>query len=422
MRRVYVRVRPLTSQSSAVEVTSSTSLTIEDDLIYSSPILTEFRCDGVIGPDQSVKDRIAPLVRAGDVVVLGYGHSGSGKTYSIFGPNGALDSVTSNSSFFDNFMDVSFLEVYNERVYDLLVEQPEPLSVFENRLGRVAVKNQTWIRVQAPDELEALVDVGLSHRIQAENEVHANSSRSHALLQLRTDTGRSVWFADLAGSERVQPLQRTTKEFREINSIHKSLHALRRCIMSLRKKGHVPARSSVLTRLLFSSEIAECVLIACVAPDKQCVAETLSTLDFASSGLNVTAWALGAGHKPVSEAEALRSALARVTHELETEKAKRRQLEDEISRNSTPALYDGTRRFNDLFVSKFTEPQDSDYSEPPTLVHSKLHEESIKCSPIAADSFGDANRKFDVTADESVLSHTWRHNQYDAILRKCWQS
>jgi hypothetical protein len=429
---VVVRIRPPNSWSSAkgaVQKTSPSSLTVEDTSVYSSPILNDFECDAVLENEELAAIFSEKYLRAGrgDLLVIGYGHSGSGKTYSIFGPGGVVESVS--SEFFRKrpsvaFLDVSFLEVYNEKVYDLLTE-PVPLQVLEDSQKRVFVKNLTKIRVEDYHQLDTLISVGMAQRAMSENAVHLHSSRSHAILQLTRPSGETIWLCDLAGSERVRRLSSMSvrNENREITSIHKSLHALRRCIMALRGNFHVPARSSVLTRLLFTARhIDRCVVVACIAPDDECVQETLSTLDFAASGLAAHDWTPAPQARSLSEADKLRSALMRVTRELECEKARRIALEQEITRNSTPSFWGQVAPETPLKEDEDCPPVllDVSDSKSPPIFQDKNH------GLLSVHSSPERNQKSNITAspnlEDSVLSQTWRHNQYDAILNRIWTS
>ena len=420
---VYVRVRPPRS-SSWLEKLSNTCLLVENHSLMGSE---EFECDGVF--DASDSEAMALIVRenmtkGGDLLVIGYGHSGSGKTYSIFGPSGILESVTADlfrdEAMPSSYIDVSFLEVYNEKVYDLVAvgqSSLKPLQVLEDVDHNVFVRHLSRVRVQSIMELEAVVGIGMQQRAEAENAIHSHSSRSHAILQLTKPSGESIWLCDLAGSERVKKFQQSGKGNRELNSIHKSLHALRRCIMALKESEYVPARSSVLTRMLFgSNQIARCVLIACVSPDEECAQETMSTLHFAASGLAIQSWttpAVSSQVRSLSEADQLRGALERVTKQLEIEKARRIALEHEITRHSTPSFWAPQNRVT-----------------PPALVDSSLsskesfvfQEHSIQFSPTSGPRKDSHVRKPEGHLDDSVLSQTWRHTQYDAILKRCWMS
>jgi len=414
--KVVVRIKP--GSNRAVQRVSNTALTVEDPSIYSSPLVSEFSCHAVV-ENEPLEAALRASTFQGETLVIGYGHSGSGKTFTIFGPGGVLESIPFDSE----FLDVSFLEVYNERVYDLLGGQG-PLPVLEDIFHHTVVKDLATIRVESVGELDAVVSVGLNRRAEAENAVHLHSSRSHAILQLKKPSGESVWLCDLAGSERTRKMGNhgAKNESREINSIHKSLHALRRCIMALRRNEHVPARSSVLTRLLFSAHnIDQCILIACVSPERESVSETLSTLDFAASGLAVQQWMVPGPPVRASgnEAEQLRTALEQVRRELQKEKARRIALEHEITRNSTPSFWATAARTSNPTPENVEDPDlPEQVSESPPL----FQDHSLKWSPISTAKENSRADAAPSSIEESVFSQTWRHNQYDAILKRCWAS
>ena len=448
MISVLVRIRPSGNDGTAVEKVSGTRIKVDDVSVYSSPIVSEFEFHSIIGPDEPVS--VFPETQEkGDVLIIGYGHSGSGKTYTIFGPGGVLDGLIDQVNFSNETTSVCFLEVYNEKVFDLLSNTVEkPLPVFEDVRKGLVVKSLTTVDVKSPEELYAVVDVGLRNRIVSGNAVHSHSSRSHGILRV-INGSRSYWLADLAGSERIRqpkPTAAPRLSHIEINSIHKSLHALRRCIMGLSKKGFVPVRSSALTRILFSSDISRCVVIACISPDKDCVSETLSTLDFANSGLNAKRWIKNSKpQRTLSEIQLLRYALHKLRQELAIEKARRRRLEAEISRTMTPIIHHsgfaeggtaGTiRRLNN---SKLTnQSNSSDFAEedktPPALMtiqdvetidRPTWAQESVKLGSFEPDKFSFVLEQPSIiegSCDDTVLSQAWRHNQYDAILQRSWQ-
>ena len=420
--KVLVRLRPCAGDASVRKI-SPTCLSVEDSSVYASPLTSRFECDAVLSPE----DQLSPLIQNwvpshGNTIVIGYGHTGSGKTFSIFGPGGVLDALSpqllavSSAS-----IQVSFIEVYNEGAFDLLVPCTKKLALMEDFSGVTIVKNLTLVQVESLDQLYDIVDLGLANRMVSPNAVHAFSSRSHAILQLKTDQ-QCVWLVDLAGSERTNPNNTTISSkisSREINNIHKSLHALKRCITALSSSNqHLPARSSVLTRLVFSENVERCVLVACISPDRHLVQETLSTLNFA--GLCASSWNSKVHSK--SETELLRYALAKLRQELIAEKTRRMQLEREVgllsSRSSTPSSNNplvGTIARLALPMKAVPSPDESVVLQVPN--------DSIKCSPVEkrsphADLFSILERN----PEDSVLSQTWRHNQYDALLQKCWQT
>lgn len=339
---VFLRLKP-PSRVSGICISKETDNTVHIEETSS------FACDGVIDVREDMRKVVDHLDEHADTLVMSYGHSGSGKTHSMFGPGGMVEMVLAR---FGAACTCSFLEVYNEKVYDLL-GGPHALSVCEDSRRNLVVKNLTSVRVNSPGELLTLVDIGMKVRVSGENGTHARSSRSHAIFQIRMQN-RSIWLADLAGSEKFHQTSPETA------SIHKSLHALKRCIMAIkRRESHVPARSSVLTRLLFSRHLSQCFLVACVETTVDSLAESLSTLEFASTGSQLRQWS---SPQPV-HSEDLRQSVMELSEQLQEERRWREKIEKKLGfRAITP----------------------------------------IPESP------------------DSIMSSKWRQSKFDEILSRCW--
>lgn len=189
-------------------------------------------------------------------------------------------------------MTVSYVEVYQEAVYDLLRNGTKL-----GRRGHPPGGGAARRRVRTlEDALRALCD-GQRQRRTASTRMNARSSRSHAVLTVRLKQRTklhprlppvfSVYhLVDLAGSERQRRLGAAGRVFEELCGINKSLSALERCVNSLtdgRSVGHVPTRDSTLTELLASALAGahRARLLVTCSSDRADLAETLSTLRFA---------------------------------------------------------------------------------------------------------------------------------------------
>ncbi|XP_075456869.1 kinesin-like protein KIF20A isoform X2 [Ascaphus truei] len=167
---------------------------------------------------------------------------------------------------------VSYFEIYNEFLYDLL----EPISsgpnrkrttlrLCEDRNGNPYVKDLNWINVHNADEAWKVLKVGRKNQSFASTHLNQNSSRSHSIFSIRilhlqggndvTPKISELSFCDLAGSERCKD-QRSGDRFKEATNINTSLHTLGRCITTLRqnqqqklRQNMVPFRDSKLTRV-----------------------------------------------------------------------------------------------------------------------------------------------------------------------------
>ncbi|KAK4147163.1 uncharacterized protein C8A04DRAFT_9170 [Dichotomopilus funicola] len=276
--------------------------------------------------------------------IFAYGQTGSGKSYTMMGtPDqpgliprtcedlferiAAAQDETPNTSY---NVRVSYFEVYNEHVRDLLVpvipnQPPYYLKIRESPTEGPYVKDLTEVPVRSLHEILRYMRVGDNNRTTASTKMNDTSSRSHAVFtimlkqihhDLETDetTERSsrIRLVDLAGSERAKSTEATGQRLREGSNINKSLTTLGRVIAALadpkqqRPRGGagntngsgsgskkdaaaavVPYRDSILTWLLKDSlgGNSKTAMIACIAPADY--EETLSTLRYADQAKRI---------------------------------------------------------------------------------------------------------------------------------------
>eukprot|EP00484_Ammonia_sp_Unknown_P030350 CAMPEP_0197036352 /NCGR_PEP_ID=MMETSP1384-20130603/13886_1 /TAXON_ID=29189 /ORGANISM="Ammonia sp." /LENGTH=772 /DNA_ID=CAMNT_0042466525 /DNA_START=81 /DNA_END=2399 /DNA_ORIENTATION=+ len=280
-----------------------------------------FQFDYIFPPDSQQKDvftyAAAPLV---DQVLAGYnctlfayGQTGSGKTYSMEGKietegDGGVHEgliprmvraifdriLNDDNTEFEYTLRVSFVEIYNERLRDLLQPNGAELKIREKTTGArgVYIENVHAPFVASPEEVFDHLTNGHVNRSVASTRMNEHSSRSHAVFMLQlearnTETGSSkaskLMLVDLAGSEKVRKTNATGQTLKEAQQINKSLMVLGLVINSLvENKKHVPYRDSKLTRLLSDAlgGNSKTMLIVTASPSKYNVEETLSTLRF----------------------------------------------------------------------------------------------------------------------------------------------
>ncbi|NXM76606.1 KI20A protein, partial [Serilophus lunatus] len=183
---------------------------------------------------------------------------------------------------------VSFFEIYNELIYDLLDpalpgqnRKRQTLRLCEDQTGNPYVKDLNWVNVQDADEAWKLLKLGRKNQTFASTHMNQNSSRSHSvfsirILHLQRDGSEVVpkiselSLCDLAGSERCKD-QKSGDRMKEANNINTSLHTLGRCIAALRqnqqsksKQMVVPFRDSKLTRVFqgfFTGRGHSCMIV-----------------------------------------------------------------------------------------------------------------------------------------------------------------
>ena len=203
---------------------------------------------------------------------------------------------------------VTFLEIYNEEIRDLLAESGNPtprggLQIREDKSVKVA--GLTELHPTSADEVKQIVLLGNTRRTQSPTNANETSSRSHAVLQVHVTrsprtanvteerTVATLSIIDLAGSERAAATTNMGQRMVEGANINKSLLALGNCINSLCESGgairHVPYRNSKLTRLLKFSLGGNCktVMIVCVAPTSQHFDDTHNTLIYAERATRI---------------------------------------------------------------------------------------------------------------------------------------
>ncbi len=214
---------------------------------------------------------------------------------------------------FKYFIWMSYYEVYNEKVFDLLAPQDkkEALKVKEDKSGRIFVRDITEQTLTSVEDGKKWLNEGLRNRRVAETCQNRDSSRSHSILTIKIaqipkkaskeelhENPKLVKYSrlsvvDLAGSERANKTKTAGDRMREASHINKSLMTLGMCIETMRynqlhpkqtQQQVVPFRQSQLTRLLqdYFTGNAKAVMIINVNPRMLDYEETLQVLKFAA--------------------------------------------------------------------------------------------------------------------------------------------
>lgn len=203
-------------------------------------------------------------------------------------------------------VEVSYMEIYNEKVHDLLDPKPnrQSLKVREHNVLGPYVDGLSQLAVTAYEDIDNLMAEGNKSRTVAATNMNAESSRSHAvfsvvLTQILTDDATNVSgekvsrmsLVDLAGSERAVKTGAVGDRLKEGSNINKSLTTLGLVISKLadqssgknRNDKFVPYRDSVLTWLLKDNlgGNSRTVMVATISPSADNFEETLSTLRYA---------------------------------------------------------------------------------------------------------------------------------------------
>ncbi|CAL1688462.1 unnamed protein product [Lasius platythorax] len=337
--QVFVRVRPINNSEKigksflAVELPSNKEVVVHER--SQGTHSKKFTFDKVFGPSSKQVDVynavVSPLleeVLAGyNCTVFAYGQTGTGKTFTMEGvsndPTLHWQSDTmagiiprALSHLFDELrlleaqeytVRVSFLELYNEELFDLLSpnDDASKIRLYEDatRKGSVIIHGLEEVTVHNKNEVYKILEKGSEKRQTAATLMNAHSSRSHTVFSITIHikennvdgeellkTGK-LNLVDLAGSENVGRSGAVDRRAREAGNINQSLLTLGRVITALVERApHIPYRESKLTRLLQESlgGRTKTSIIATVSPASINLEETLSTLDYAHRAKNIT--------------------------------------------------------------------------------------------------------------------------------------
>lgn len=274
--------------------------------------------------------------------VCAYGQTGSGKSYTMMGDtrsseqeglipricknlfekiSSKLNLSDKNNQTISYRTEVSYLEIYNEKVRDLLrssssQEKAQNLKVREHPKTGVYVQDLSQHTVSNYEDIQELINRGNLNRTTASTNMNDVSSRSHAIFTIKfsqakivdnipSETVSKINLVDLAGSERADSTGATGIRLKEGGNINKSLLTFINVISTLadltssssqdghhqqpQKKHYIPYRDSVLTWLLKDSlgGNSKTIILAAISPADVNYVETLSTLRYANRAKNI---------------------------------------------------------------------------------------------------------------------------------------
>lgn len=202
---------------------------------------------------------------------------------------------------------VSFMEIYNEKIIDLLSDdqQDQPIKIKEDIRKGVFVSGLKEVLVISPEQIFSLIESGNYRRHVSHTRMNVQSSRSHTILRFEIESIRANdrnspirWSAlnlvDLAGSEKQKDSKCEGQRLKEGGYINKSLHTLGKVIAKLSSdqsnRGHIPFRESKLTRILEPSlgSSSRTSVICTVTPASIHIDETIATLKFGSRAKRIS--------------------------------------------------------------------------------------------------------------------------------------
>ncbi|XP_066910744.1 kinesin-like protein KIF11 [Clytia hemisphaerica] len=343
--QVAVRCRPRNGQEvkmgspSVVDVNMPTKeINVRQEMNYMDKGNNKtFSFDKVFGPKSKqidvYKSMVCPVIdevlQGYNCTIFAYGQTGTGKTFTMEGDrtdsgdfswqddplagiipramHQLFEQLNSMEDCAEYSVRVSFLEIYNEELFDLLGNSldTQKLRLFEDttKKGSVVIQGLEEVIVHDRNEVYQILEKGAARRQTAATLMNAQSSRSHSLFMVTIHmkenningeeflkTGK-LNLVDLAGSENIGRSGAMEKRAREAGNINQSLLTLGRVITALVENApHVPYRESKLTRLLKDSlgGRTKTSIIATISPASCNLEETLSTLDYAHRAKNIT--------------------------------------------------------------------------------------------------------------------------------------
>ncbi|XP_032876188.1 kinesin-like protein KIF9 isoform X2 [Amblyraja radiata] len=281
-----------------------------------------FKVDGILHdvPQEVMyaavaKKAVASTINGFSSTIMCYGQTGAGKTHTMTGATEKYEyrgiiprAIQQIFKEVEEQADlaltvyVSYLEIYNETLYDLLSTMSDSstpdtqMIIVEDNHG-VRIKGLSIHMVSTEEDALNYLFEGETNRIIASHTMNKSSSRSHCIFTIYVETRwrqtaevkyltSKLNLVDLAGSERLGKTGSEGQVMREAMYINKSLSFLEQTIIALgdSKRGHIPFRQSKLTHALKDSIGGTCntILVANIYGEASQIDETLSTLRFAS--------------------------------------------------------------------------------------------------------------------------------------------
>ena len=253
-----------------------------------------------------------------NATVFAYGATGAGKTHTMLGkPSNhgifgnsfeeLFRNINEQSKDKDFKVKMSFIEIYNEAIFDLLMPSDKGLELREDATKGIHVAGISEIKAGSTSEVLELLYLGNQNRSTEPTDANEESSRSHAILLVTVEHKEKesgpdaevkvgkFSLIDLAGSERAANTNNSGIRLVEGANINRSLLALGNCITLLfqnsekKTKSYIPYRDSKLTRLLKDSlgGNSRTVMIANISPANNSYDETSNTLKYASRAKNI---------------------------------------------------------------------------------------------------------------------------------------
>ena len=333
-----VRIKPISQaelkeNSDVITTFKNKEINIIDPSYYSgstkennkSNFVRKFNFDFVITSDHDnmniyenfAHNLVIDYISGKNCSLIVYGQTGTGKSHTMFGNAynelGLVQIICSKLIEELDRINISFIEIYNEKVFDLFdpsnFKLPKKVREFPNK--EAYLEDLKILEIKKASNLQEFIDQGHGRRAMASTALNSTSSRSHAIFTIYLHLNKNpdinsnqnqtnsfdyisksfkLSLVDLAGSERTEFSKVSAQRLIEANHINKSLSAFgdvikALCENSLRpidSRQFIPYRNSILTWILkdYLAGDGKCILLATVSPHENNYNETLNTLRF----------------------------------------------------------------------------------------------------------------------------------------------
>ncbi|KAM3129091.1 hypothetical protein pb186bvf_018803 [Paramecium bursaria] len=340
---VYVRIRPLIRNEVGQEIIiksdaknilidqTTQTITQEFDKVFDTQSTQ-------IEVFKQIETSLQSTLKGYNTTIFAYGQTGSGKTYTMFGSDWEQQAnvqMNHQATFIEEmhsdlnhsgiiprtiysvfnmlpqnyYVYCSFLQIYNEKIYDLLQDHriPQPLQIHESKLDGIYVEQLTEYAVNNFYDCISLMKRGEKNRMIRQTTMNLKSSRSHTIFQLIIEqtkadangnlTKAKINLCDLAGSEKINKQEDMNQQhLLELKNINQSLTTLGKVIQNLSENSRnkfklpIPYRESKITRLLQDSlgGNTQTHILVNIAPNIYNIDETVNSLKFAQRARNIS--------------------------------------------------------------------------------------------------------------------------------------
>ncbi|ESO97247.1 hypothetical protein LOTGIDRAFT_114997 [Lottia gigantea] len=321
--KVVVRVRPQLKENSKCCVVTNTECekptveilnhrNIRENLLYDFSSVYDETCGQQYIYNNSIKNLLSKPLNGENISIFAYGPTGAGKTHTMLGSpadpgmiprviNGLFQLLSTEDRLQWKYtVTFSYLEIYNEKVQDLLEPASIDLPIREDGDRNIFVAGLAEKKISSFDDFKNYFGPATNNRTVAATKLNDRSSRSHSIVMLKIKKSAlmppkreyhgKIYLIDLAGSEDNRRTGNQGIRLKESGAINKSLFVLGEVVDAINNnQPRIPYRNSKLTRLLQDSIGGSChsLMITNIAPEEHYYYDTYCTLNFASKSKKI---------------------------------------------------------------------------------------------------------------------------------------